>query len=487
MSQKKICKQCDKEKLLSEFRGNPKCRDGHIGICQDCINLSFPCNRNYIYDENSVLIKLVCTKCQDAKSLSEFYAKPSSRRGYSQWCKTCTDGKNSEWAKTHPEKVRATKRRYANKIKADPRPPIMEGVKICRICKEEKDVTEFHPNPKMRDGRINECKTCWNKRPRKNILVKVCQKCGNEFLSRTKTQRYCSNACAHGEGKKKDCICLNCGKQFTTKATKVGKYCSEWCRKHTKHTWTTGSTQTDTLVCKRCDKEFHPKRALQKYCSPRCSTPNATIYIKTCEVCEETYETNRETSVVCSNSCGARRRVGKIKRSATVSQHGYREDIGHPVRSSWEANVARWLVAKGYTYQYEQQTFHYKDFSYTPDFYINELDLYLEVKGVWREREVLKTNVFAQEHPNIAIVDRPRYKQLGFNPNLLKEYTIDYCRTATKIDLTEWLWANAKDGIRIIKGKKKRTSEKRTKRGGFHAMKMPALTIERQLPLLQTQ
>lgn len=34
--------------------------------------------------------------------------------------------------------------------------------KICKTCQEEKDITEFHSNPTMRDKRYSSCKTCTN-------------------------------------------------------------------------------------------------------------------------------------------------------------------------------------------------------------------------------------------------------------------------------------------------------------------------------------
>lgn len=78
---------------------------------------------------------------------------------------------------------------------------------------------------------------------------------------------------------------------------------------------------------------------------------------------------------------------------------GFREDIGHFVRSRWEANVSRYLkflikkeeIKK---YEYEVDTFEFKGIkrgnrSYTPDFKVhlnnNEIE-YWEVKG-WMDKE----------------------------------------------------------------------------------------------------
>src|SRR3954470_500547 len=59
---------------------------------------------------------------------------------------------------------------------------------------------------------------------------------------------------------------------------------------------------------------------------------------------------------------------------------GWREDLDHFVRSSWEANVARVLRYLGVEYDYEATVFDLGLTTYTPDFRIHA-KLYLEVKG----------------------------------------------------------------------------------------------------------
>lgn len=54
-----------------------------------------------------------------------------------------------------------TARREARKNTHNP--PVMEGLKQCSNCKEEKSVMLFSRNPKMKDGRANWCKSCHKK------------------------------------------------------------------------------------------------------------------------------------------------------------------------------------------------------------------------------------------------------------------------------------------------------------------------------------
>lgn len=61
---------------------------------------------------------------------------------------------------------------------------------------------------------------------------------------------------------------------------------------------------------------------------------------------------------------------------------GYREDIGHFVRSTWEANFARILNFLNVKYEYEYRQFDLGELGvYLPDFYIPELLLFIEIKG----------------------------------------------------------------------------------------------------------
>jgi len=64
---------------------------------------------------------------------------------------------------------------------------------------------------------------------------------------------------------------------------------------------------------------------------------------------------------------------------------GIRVDIGHYVRSTWEANMARIYQKFNRQYKYETKRFYIKlgndSFSYCPDFYFLDKNRYYEIKG----------------------------------------------------------------------------------------------------------
>lgn len=108
------------------------------------------------------------------------------------------------------------------------------------------------------------------------------------------------------------------------------------------------------------------------------------------------------------------------------TKSGKRADIGIFVRSSWEANYARylnWLVSLKQikSWQYEEKTFEFpvKKGSkfYTPDFTVinnNASVEYHEVKGWMDQKSKTKLRRMAKYFPAIKLVliDEPVYKEI---------------------------------------------------------------------------
>lgn len=70
---------------------------------------------------------------------------------------------------------------------------------------------------------------------------------------------------------------------------------------------------------------------------------------------------------------------------------GIREDIGHYVRSSWEANICRVGKLAKREYIFEPESFKIViddiEYNYTPDFYFPDKNIYYEVKGHAKSRK----------------------------------------------------------------------------------------------------
>ena len=84
---------------------------------------------------------------------------------------------------------------------------------------------------------------------------------------------------------------------------------------------------------------------------------------------------------------------------------GFRLDLGHNCRSTFEANYCRYLIHSGIQYQYEPQAFNIKlpdnrTTTYTPDLYFPSSNTWLELKGYLSPEAAAKMELFKKQYPN---------------------------------------------------------------------------------------
>ena len=97
----------------------------------------------------------------------------------------------------------------------------------------------------------------------------------------------------------------------------------------------------------------------------------------------------------------------RMKNNARGTLIKFQEPKGKLVtlRSTFELRVATYLNEQGWDWQYEPETFYIEslDKTYTPDFYIPQLDAWLEVKGFWQNQSEAKWNEFCKTHNNALL------------------------------------------------------------------------------------
>ena len=95
---------------------------------------------------------------------------------------------------------------------------------------------------------------------------------------------------------------------------------------------------------------------------------------------------------------------------------GYRADLGHMCKSTWEANYARVLKYQKIYYDYEPKTFELSNgTTYTPDFFVYKNNgFYIEIKGYVTNKFLNKFSMFKKEYPEIDIrlFEKDKYKLL---------------------------------------------------------------------------
>ncbi|OGZ69776.1 MAG: hypothetical protein A3F47_01955 [Candidatus Staskawiczbacteria bacterium RIFCSPHIGHO2_12_FULL_38_11] len=88
---------------------------------------------------------------------------------------------------------------------------------------------------------------------------------------------------------------------------------------------------------------------------------------------------------------------------------GFRKDLNHYVRSSWEADFARILNLHNIKYEYEPKTFaltrsNGNIMNYTPDFYVPHQNTFYEIKGWMHDLDAEKIELFKEQYPQYDFV-----------------------------------------------------------------------------------
>ena len=98
----------------------------------------------------------------------------------------------------------------------------------------------------------------------------------------------------------------------------------------------------------------------------------------------------------------------RMKNNARGTLIKFREPNGKSItlRSTYELRVASWLNKKLYNWLYEPNAFYLEelDKTYTPDFYLIDLNIWIEVKGFWQSEESkLKWESFRKDHKTVLL------------------------------------------------------------------------------------
>jgi hypothetical protein len=81
------------------------------------------------------------------------------------------------------------------------------------------------------------------------------------------------------------------------------------------------------------------------------------------------------------------------------------------LKGSWELLVAKWLDSKLIKWEHETKSFKYEwngTRTYYPDFYLPDYDLFIEVKGYQRDRDLAKWKVV----PNLIVFNAKEINQI---------------------------------------------------------------------------
>ncbi|MHA1381348.1 MAG: DNA polymerase III subunit alpha [Candidatus Helarchaeota archaeon] len=81
------------------------------------------------------------------------------------------------------------------------------------------------------------------------------------------------------------------------------------------------------------------------------------------------------------------------------------KEVGFVPKSSWEFNIARVLKYENINYSYESESYDVAGSQFTPDFYLPDFNILLEVSGFREPYGKKKLSLFRELYPNIKIIE----------------------------------------------------------------------------------
>lgn len=258
-----------------------------------------------------------------------------------------------------------------------------------------------------------------------NVLIKNQHHyCSRKCYSEGRTKFNIDENGGNWSGGKINTLCSYCGRSLTIAKHKEKNhkyhYCSKECLyKHSAiirsgenaSNWQGGKIETK---CDFCGTILKIQKGLFKknnhhFCNIDCRALFNRERIKiNCSFCgkeKEIWPSQKKDSNFCNKKCSQ-----KFIRFFDRVKYGCKN-----FRSGWEANFAKWCDGSGIEWKYESQRFELGNTAYIPDFYLPEFDLYIEIKGYWRDDARLKFIQFKKQYPdiNIEIFDQPRLLEYG--------------------------------------------------------------------------
>lgn len=243
-----------------------------------------------------------------------------------------------------------------------------------------------------------------------NYYAKRCHGCAMILRHKIKPRKKHSNPNWKGGLAK----CIDCNKTLSN-------YIAKRCKRCHHKLIQTDSTKCGNYIdgrnhirCIDCNLEIKKSNKNQTRCWKCYQAVHATTdhYCKECHKLLGRYD----KTIYCKKCANKGERSANFGKTILIKCCKYNNIW---FKSSWEANFAKWCDLSGIKWEYELKAFlleiNSKKTNYTPDFYLPEFDVWIEIKGYWRKD--------AQEK---FIEFKKRYKQkiYLFNKEKLQEFSI---------------------------------------------------------------
>lgn len=197
--------------------------------------------------------------------------------------------------------------------------------------------------------------------------------------------------------------------------------------------------------CPYCKDERSSKRSVDAH-APFCkSNPNARPRIGGARKGSVPWNSGLRDDPRCQHSDETKRRIGKATASlgaewhkeqakrisktinkkvadgtwhTSLARHMHIDYNGVDLHGTWELKYAQYLDANGIKWKRNTDSFQYefngKIRKYTPDFYLPDSDVYVEIKGYKTEKDDAKWKHFPS-HRTLIVLMREQLLSLGIN------------------------------------------------------------------------
>lgn len=195
------------------------------------------------------------------------------------------------------------------------------------------------------------------------------------------------------------CARNSCDKVFAVSPSDPKRFCSQGCAamvNNSKRTWTESTRQK---ISESAIGRPSPFKGVLK-------VPRITVVCANPK-CQKVFTHERYRSrKYCSVHCNMAVTGGKpTSPKASRGKAGVRKDVNDSIYfySRWEANMARLYTYLGVKWEYAPRSFDIGGHTYTPDFYLPEIDTYIEVKNFWGEYSRVRDERFRASHPTVRL------------------------------------------------------------------------------------
>ena len=250
-------------------------------------------------------------------------------------------------------------------------------MKTCYTCKEEKELTEYR-------GDRRTCKKCENKR-QKQKLSYSCVSCSKEYLSTKSAEKR----------RKHKLTCSSCSIKKCWKD-------KEYRQNHLDALSVGHNTPEAKKAHSEASKRNFSVEAFRQEAARRLNTPEsrekAIVSIKDFWTDPTRFRPALEKMY--------KTRCRKVECSKGVIE----------VKSGYEERTILLLDLLGKKWDYEPRSFYLTDLhkSYIPDFFVEEDNLWIEVKGYWYKDAKEKWDAWRREYPELKImlIDKKTLQEL---------------------------------------------------------------------------